>query len=138
MKPILFAAALALSTPTLAQNAADTLSIQPGETVTVRVADNRFVELSRTSGEAQGERAADTIRFSFSGMGGMLMLHVENGYSQAFNYRARMTLGSRSARTSTCTVLPRIAAFESWPHRIDRLELSQPRLSDTPEMACRE
>jgi hypothetical protein len=39
-----------------------------------------------------------------------------------------MFLGTRSAATSTCTVLPGVTGFEHWPHAIDRLELSAPRL----------
>lgn len=130
---------LAAPTAALAQEAAPTLAIAPGETVTVRIADNDagFVVLSRGQSEASGERAENTIRFSFGGMGGMLMLHVENGYARAFTYQARMVRGRRAERTSVCVVLPHIATFESWQNAIDRLELSAPRLSDQAAMACR-
>jgi hypothetical protein len=116
-----------------------TLSIVPGETVTVRIAEDPagFVIVDRSSGEPQGERSADTLRFSFSDLGGMTMLQVENGYARAFDYRARMFLGRRSAPTSICTVMPGIMGFESWPHAIDRLELREPRLSEDADMGCR-
>jgi hypothetical protein len=120
-----------IALPAAAQEAAPTptLSIGLGETVTARVTpDGRFVELSRARGDAQGERAADTVRFTFSDMAGQRMLHAENGYGRPFSYRARMFLGRRSANTSICTVLPRIAGFESWGDPIDRLELREPRL----------
>jgi hypothetical protein len=115
-----------------------TLSITAGETVTVRIEGNPagFVELSRERGEAGGPHAENIVRFTFSG-GAMPMLKVENGYAQGFDYRARMFAGTRSARTSVCTVMPRIMGFEGWQQPIDRLELSAPRLSDTPAMACR-
>lgn len=123
-----------------AQEAAPTptLSIAPGETVTVRIADNDrgFILLSRTRGEAVGERAENTVRFSFSGAGGQMMLRTENGYARAFDYRARMFSGRRAANTSICTVLPRIMGFESWGDRIDRLELREPRLSENAGMRC--
>ena len=124
--------------PAAAQSPAPTLSIRAGETVTVRIEGDPagFVELSRQQGEAAGPRADGTIRFTFSG-GAMPVLQVENGYGQGFDYRARMFAGSRSAQTSVCTVMPRIMGFEGWQQPIERLELSAPRLSDRPDMACR-
>jgi len=130
-------AMLLAAAPAAAQQAAPRLSIAPGESVTVRIVDAGFVELARTRGEPDGPRAEDTIRFTFTDMGGMLMLHAENGYARAFRYRARMVGGGRSANTSMCTVLPRIATFETWADRIDRLELREPQLTDDTEMACR-
>jgi hypothetical protein len=131
---------IALAPPAAAaQEAAPTptLSIAPGETVTVRIADNGgFILLSRTHGEASGARAENTVRFSFSNMGGQMMLRTENGYARAFDYRARMFIGRRSANTSICTVLPNIMGFESWGDRIDRLELREPRLSENAGMRC--
>ncbi|MEA3014367.1 MAG: hypothetical protein QOD42_2912 [Sphingomonadales bacterium] len=142
MRPIFILLGLpAFASPAAAaQEAAPTptLSIAAGETVTVRIADNErgFILLSRTRGEAGGARAENTVRFSFSNMGGQMMLRTENGYARAFNYRARMFSGRRSANTSICTVLPNIIGFESWGDRIDRLELREPRLSDSAEMRC--
>jgi hypothetical protein len=131
---------LAFAPPAIAQEAAPTptLSIAPGETVTVRIADNGrgFIELSRTLGEASGARAENTVRFSFSNMAGQMMLRTENGYARAFDYRARMFIGRRSANTSICTVLPGIMGFESWGDRIDRLELREPHLSENAAMRC--
>jgi len=132
---------LAAQTAASAQEAAPTptLAIAPGETVTVRIADNDagFVVLSRGQGEASGARAENTIRFSFVGMSGMLMLQVENGYGRAFTYEARMVRGRRAERTSICPVLAHIVTIESWQDAIDRLELSAPHLSDQVAMACR-
>jgi hypothetical protein len=117
--------------------ATPTISITPGEWVTVRVADNGsgFIELGRTRGDP-GPRAAGTIRFSFANLGGMRMLKTENGYTQAFNYRARMFLGRRSANTSVCSVMAGIIGFESWGDPITRLEFREPSLSDGGGMAC--
>lgn len=139
MKRIAILAALALiaaAQPQAAEQATPTLT--PGESVTVRIASNPagFILVSRERGEAAGEGPADAIRFIFTG-GSHTMLQVENGYPQSFNYRARMTVGRRAASTSTCTAMPQVMVLESWPHRIDRLELSEPRLSDRADMACR-
>jgi hypothetical protein len=123
--------ALLSAAPAAAQEAAPapTLSIAPGETVTVRITpDGHFVELGRARGEASGQRAADTVRFTFSEMSGQKMLHAENGYDRPFAYRARMFSGRRSTNTSICTVMPRISGIESWGDPIDRLELREPRL----------
>jgi hypothetical protein len=132
-------ALLALPMPARAADPAPVLRIELGETVTVRISESPagFVELSRARGEAVGERDADTVRFTLSNMGGMTMLHAENGYARAFDYRARMFAGRRAANTSICTVMPGIASFESWPQPIERLELSAPRLSDRTDMSCR-
>jgi hypothetical protein len=144
MKMFAIMAGLALAALPSAALAADpaptpTLSIAPGETVSVRISENPagFIELSRVRGAATGERDADTVRFTFSSMSGMMMLHAENGYARAFDYRARMFAGRRSTNTSICTVMPHIAGFETWPDRIERLELSAPRLSDRADMSCR-
>jgi opacity protein-like surface antigen len=134
---LLAAAALAAAAPASAQEARPTVSIALGETVTVRVAGNGFVELSRARGDAEGARAENTIRFTFTTLNNMLMLKTENGYGQAFDYRARMIQGRRSADTSICTVLPRVMTFETWQDPIERLELREPRLSENGEGGCR-
>lgn len=126
--------------PATAQDAAPapTLSIALGETVTARITpDGKFVEVSRARGEASGERAADTVRFTFSNMAGQRMLNAENGYDRTFTYRARMFAGNRSANTSICPVMPRIMSMESWGDPIDRLELREPHLVEgRVEMNC--
>jgi hypothetical protein len=134
---LLAAFMVAVAAPAFAQQATPTLSVALGETVTVRIADNGFVEISRARGDAAGERAADTIRFTFITMDRMLVLKTENGYGQAFDYRARMFRGRRGNDTSICTVLPRIATYEAWGDPIERLELREPRLSDNPQPGCR-
>jgi hypothetical protein len=134
---LLAAAALAVAAPAFGQEARPTVSIAPGETVTVRIADNGFVELSRARGDAGGERADNTIRFTFTNLNNTLMLKTENGYGQAFDYRARMIRERRSAETSICTVPPRIMTFETWQEPIERLELREPRLSENGDGGCR-
>jgi hypothetical protein len=141
MKNLASAIALSLLMPagagwTQEATATPTLSISPGETVTVRIEKGGFVELNRQPGTPQGARAEDTVRFTFAATGGSMLLRAENGYGLAFNYRARMFSGGRSAATSICTVMPRIMTMESWGNRIDRLELSKPRLTSKIRMSC--
>jgi hypothetical protein len=135
------AAATAPDAQEAAPAAEPRLAVARGEVVTARIAGGNFILVSRApeGGGQAPELPAGTIRFSFGDMGGMSLLHVENGTGRPFEYRARMVVGKRSARTSTCTVLPGIAAFEQWPERIDRLEISEPELLDpeTAGMRCR-
>jgi len=137
---LMFGLTLSAAAQTARVGAVPTVSIAPGETVTVRVADGQtgFIVVERSQGGVpRGRRAGDTVRFSFSEQDGNAMLNVENGYAEAFDYRARIHVGSRSARTSICTVMPRISTMEVWPDRIDRIELSEPRLSDGSNAGCR-
>jgi len=123
--------------PAPAQDAIPSLTLVPGETVTARVASDPpgFVILSRNvaaSGASEGAAVAEgTIRFAFTSRGRESMLQVENGYDRVFHYRAVIERGDRSMPTTICTVVPHITGFESWPHAIDRLELSSPRFVET-------
>ena len=130
-------AAAATQESPAADRASAQLSIAAGETVTARIADGGFILVGRALGEASGDVPEGTVRFSFTDMGGMTMLQVENGTGRPFEYRARMFSGSRSARTSTCTVLPGMSGFEQWPHPIDRLEISEPELGSASQAAIR-
>ena len=141
MKTIISLIALVLvaPSPAAAQQGTASLSIRPDEVVVTRIEGEGFIVLSRGTEREPGSQAAPaTVRFAFVEMPGMgMMLLVENGYDRAFTYRARMVQGRRSARTSTCTTLPGLMTIENWRHQIDRLELSEPLLSDTVEMSCR-
>jgi hypothetical protein len=52
------------------------------------------------------------------------LLVVENGQDRALAYRARMTSDGQSRPTDVCVVLPHLPSYEHWPHRIERVELS--------------
>jgi hypothetical protein len=57
-------------------------------------------------------------------------LLIENGYSQAFRYRAIMIEpGESSQHTDVCIVLPALRALEHWPFALERIELSALRLA---------
>lgn len=56
--------------------------------------------------------------------GQQTLLMVENGYDQAFTYRAVITRSGRSEPTSVCVVLPNIRGIEYWPYPVERIALS--------------
>lgn len=132
-------AALIAALPVSAQEIVASISIDPGETVTARIAGDPpgFVILSReTSPPADaGEPspvADNVVRFVLNSEGDHAILRVDSGYDRTFHYRAVMVRGERSMPTSICTVVPRLPGFETWPHYIDRLELSNPRFVEVP------
>jgi len=139
MRALVIALSALAAIPATAFAQAPTLSISPGETVVARVDEAGFVEVSREASDKAPESppVGGTVRFIFTAIGDTRFLHVQNGYDRAFDYRARMFAGRQSAQTSICTVMPRIASIENWQQPIDRLELSDPRLSDQSEMTCR-
>src|SRR5690349_9084710 len=134
------AASLASAQPGEAQRS---LIIQPGQTVVVEPigTDGGFHEVERAP-VAGGSDQPPTgrIRFIMTSEGGQTFLRVQNGTAASLRYRAVMSLGRRSARTSTCIVPPGIAVFEHWPHPLDRIEASQFVLTPgTPDtMSCAE
>lgn len=69
--------------------------------------------------------AADTLRFTLAATGGGgTLLSVANGYDRALAYRATMWIDGKARPTDVCLVLPKRSGIEHWPHRIDRIVLS--------------
>lgn len=68
------------------------------------------------------------IKFAPAPNGVDTMLMIENGYDQAFGYRAIMTIDGASETTDVCLVRPVLRGFEHWPYRIDSIELRVMRL----------
>lgn len=52
------------------------------------------------------------------------MLVIENGYDRALVYRAELTRDGRRRATDVCAVRPGLRSYEYWPHRVERLRLS--------------
>jgi hypothetical protein len=87
-----------------------------------------FLNSQRDNLPEPGPVKSKTIRIAFFGMpspagGEQRLLILENGYGQAFHYRAALARGDRVSPTDVCTVLPRLRGFEQWPYAIDRIEL---------------
>ena len=69
--------------------------------------------------------AAGQVRLRFIRMpADHSLLVIENGFASGLRYRAKMKRGDKVEATDVCTVLPLKRAYEVWPYKIDRLELS--------------
>jgi hypothetical protein len=69
--------------------------------------------------------APGTLRFTFAPTdGGGMLLSIANGYGSALVYRATMWVEGKAQPTDVCLVLPKRSGIEHWPHRIDRIVLS--------------
>jgi hypothetical protein len=58
-----------------------------------------------------------TVSFVASQVGDNVLLKVENGGSQAFDYQAWLPRGAGLEPSNVCTVLPLLAGYEQWPGR---------------------
>jgi hypothetical protein len=132
------AAVLPFAVQAQSDQRSNTINLEPGAHVNIQVEDG-LITVVGSEPAAAGEKSADRtvpgqISLSFSG-GAQSMLVVRNGYDRALVYRARMHVGSRSAATSVCVVLPKLMSFEQWPHPIDKLELSNFKLVESKDGA---
>lgn len=70
------------------------------------------------------------IRIRFGQVPGsdQVLLVIQNGYADAFAYRAVQHTARGASPTDVCWVLPNHRSFEHWPYVIDSLDLSNIRL----------
>jgi hypothetical protein len=65
------------------------------------------------------------LRLRFLSIAGQhMMLIIDNGYDRAVAYRARMTRDGDETATDVCLIMPMRHSYEHWPHRIERIALS--------------
>ncbi|HEY8571826.1 hypothetical protein [Phenylobacterium sp.] len=141
---VLSVLALQAAPPTLAQPAGPSSQVTPsgaiqvvvGDRVTVRLpADGKPQQVSvepAAAGAAQPPRPGagkfddtrhGTVVITLQKVGdGDLMMKVESGIDQAFDYRAVLVHEVSAGRwtgepTSVCTVLPLLSSYEHWPKR---------------------
>lgn len=69
-----------------------------------------------------------------------VVLLIENGYGQAFVYRATQHVDGAASPTDVCSVRPNFRAFEHWPYVIQQIDLTaislEPMGPDDP-VVCR-
>lgn len=116
------------------------ISILPG--------DKLFIEAEVLNGNLLGnfklvneiKNPNKTIQFSFTQMDSSvgMMLSVKNPFSSSIKYHLNMIdFSGKLHQTSSCPVKAKISVFESWPHPIPELILTDMRfLKDSDEMTC--
>ena len=79
------------------------------------------------------------VRVSMSSTGGNTMMTVLNKGPMAYNYRAYMlpAIDSETGkRTSVCTLMPGISAFEMWPYPIPAIAIGEFTPATDGQMMC--
>ena len=117
----------------------DKISILPG--------DKLFVEAEVVNGQLGNFKSVNeiinpekTIQFSFTQMDSSLgmMLSVKNPFPTSIKYHLNMIdFGGNSHKTSSCPVNANLSVFESWPHVIPELTLTDMHfLKETDVSSC--
>ena len=120
-------AAPAMLSPAFAEPAAEAakdakpgLFVKQGETWFFKIKDGQPADM-RSGGEDEKPNG-DEIRVSLDG-GNMVVL---NGSPVAYNYQAFIAKkpSDKGNRTSVCTLLPGVTAFENWPEKLPGIRLT--------------
>jgi hypothetical protein len=152
MRKLFLAACLAAMTPHMASAAeeegegvvtgmmavADRLDLMPGQSIVFtpdrgKMMTILFVEGPWKIGEGQ-------IKLEFTSAGGQASLVVENRTATPFRYSAEILKkagAKKGKKTSTCTLIPAVMAFETWPQEIAALRVSDFAAAPEGEMVCR-
>jgi len=117
----------------------DTISILPGEKIYIEVVMDSGVFKNFTQVKAV-ENPEKTITLSFDQMDDdvAMMLQVNNPFQEVMKYNINMMdFAGKLHKTSSCPVRPGFSVFESWPHAIPELRLSNFLvLKQSESMAC--
>ncbi|QDP01224.1 hypothetical protein [Thalassotalea sp. PS06] len=115
----------------------DTISILPGESflVEAELVDGKLVNLKEVK---ENSNPAKTIAIDFQQMDDSvhMMLSVSNPFENvALKFNMDMIdFTGTPHETSSCPILPRGSGFETWPHPIPELVLTNPVTIDVSEM----
>jgi len=116
-----------------------------GGGVTVKANNVAYAELTITDGKIVAVTPVDaimnpekTVTFEFSETENGTMLSVKNPFDQPIKYHINMVdYSGNFHKTSSCPVMAGGGAFESWPHPIPQLVVSNFRfLSDGQGFSC--
>ncbi len=149
MKYFLALPLLALAQPIAAEKGSDCcitgimapvkqVDLRPGESIIFRPDKGIMREIRMVKGNiapGPGE-----VRMDFSVEGGQTMLVAKNGGGSSFNYSAWILKkpGKKNGkRTSVCTLIGGISAFESWPYAIKAIRVGNFIASDDGMISCR-
>lgn len=114
----------------------DRISILPGDELLIEaeVLDGNRIGNFRLVSE--NKNPSKTIRIAFTQMDSNhgMMLSVKNPFSSTIKYHLKMMdFSSQPHQTSSCPVRARGSVYESWPHPIPELILSDMRFIDDSE-----
>lgn len=114
------------------------VDLRPGESIIFRP-DNGYMREIRL---VEGDIAPRTgeIRIDFSVEGRRTTLRAKNGGETAFNYSAwilKKPGKKKGKRTSVCTLLGGIGAFESWPYPMKAIRVGNFIASNDGMITCR-
>ena len=116
-----------------------------GGVITIKPQNKVYAELTITDGEIvnviQAESVLNpekTVTFEFSETDHGTMLSVQNPFEQPIKYHINMVdFSGNFHQTSSCPVMAGGGAFESWPHPIPQLVVSNFRfLGDDQGFTC--
>lgn len=117
--------------------AADRLDLLPGQSIIFTPDRGKMTMILFVEGAWEPDEGQ--IKLEFTTMAGQASLVATNKTEQPFRYRADILKSAgakKGKKTSTCTLIPGIAVFESWPQAIPALRVSEFAAAPEGEMVC--
>jgi hypothetical protein len=116
------------------------ISILPGDELLIEAEVLEGNRLGNFKQVAEIQNPEKTIRFSFTQMGSGvgMMLSVDNPFAFNIKYHLNMIdFSGKPHQTSSCPVRANISVYESWPHPIPELMLTNMHIQkDSDSMSC--
>lgn len=116
------------------------ISILPGDELLIEAEVIEGNLLGNFKQVTEMQNPEKTIRFSFTQMGSGIgmMLSVKNPFPFNIKYHLNMIdFSGKPHETSSCPVRAKISVYESWPHPIPELMLTNMRIQkDNDSMSC--
>lgn len=117
---------------------ADRLDLLPGQSIIFKPDRGKMTMIRFFEGELEPEDGE--IMLEFGTLAGQTSLVATNRSDTPFRYKAEILKqagAKKGKKTSTCTLLPGIKVFESWPHAIAALRVSEFAAASDGDMSCR-
>ncbi len=113
------------------------LAMAPGQTLLFRIADGQMTDVRLVDADTVPKDGE--IRATMESKGGNTTLHMLNKGPVAYNYTAAMAKSidaPEGQRTSVCTLLPGLSAFEMWPYAIASIAIGGFKPAPDGQMTC--
>lgn len=113
------------------------IALEPGQTLLFRIVEGKATDVRLVDADTAPKDGE--VRVSMSSKGGTTMMDVLNKGPLAYNYRAYMlpAIDSETGqRTSVCTLMPGITAFEMWPYPIPAIAIGEFTTAPDGDMVC--